>query len=130
MATPGSPANARVLLIDDHEDSREPFAEFLRFAGFDVEEFGTAEDALASIAKDLPAAVVTDITLPGMDGYEAARRLRGDDRTKAIPLVALTGHSLSDAGRNGPLFDGMLRKPVAPEKAVEMVKGLVKAVPR
>src|SRR4051794_11515915 len=91
-----------VVLIDDHADSREMAAEVMRMAGFEVLEFASAEEALESIALNVPDAIVTDISLPGMDGREVAIRVKGEPRTKHVPLIAVTGRS--DALDN-PLFD-------------------------
>lgn len=85
----------RVLIVDDFDDSREMMAEFLRISGFSVLEASDGKEALDRATSDLPDAVVMDLTLPVMDGWEATRRLKADARTSHIPVIALTGHSSS-----------------------------------
>ncbi|KQW51341.1 MULTISPECIES: ATP-binding protein [unclassified Roseateles] len=104
----------RVLLIDDNVDAAESLAMMLRADGHEVRTGFSAPDALA-MAKDwLPDVALLDIGLPGMDGYEVARRLRAELATAPLRLVALTGYGRpediqrsADAG-----FDGHLVKPV------------------
>ncbi|HEU4533433.1 MAG TPA: response regulator, partial [Polyangiaceae bacterium] len=109
-----------VLLIDDHEDSRELAASWLEMAGLTVAAYSSAEDALASMAVALPAVVVTDVMLPGMSGLDLARRLRGAERTRHVGLVALTGRSDVDRGA----FDALLIKPYDPAKLTVVVSEL------
>jgi two-component system, cell cycle response regulator DivK len=127
MATnkePTTPAPERVdargpliLVVDDFADVREMYAAYLRFAGFRVDE------AVAL----LPDLVLMDLSLPGLDGWEATRRIKADAATRHIPVVALTGHTLApfvqrakDAG-----VDGFLAKPCLPEALVSEVKRLL-----
>ena len=114
-----------ILLVDDHDDSREVAGEFLRLAGFEVTECGTAESALESIGAKLVDLVVTDVMLPGMNGYDAASVLRSDARTARIPIVALTGHSMSDNPEQARLFDRVLVKPIEPYRLISAVKELL-----
>jgi len=118
-------APVRVFFLDDDADSREPFAEFLRMGDFEVDEFESAEDVLRSIEGARPQVVVMDITLrTGIDGYEAARRMRASDSTRAVRLVAMTGHSVSEVRSHGNLFDAILTKPVNPTELVDVVRRL------
>ena len=115
---------ARVIMLDDDEDSRESFAAFLAFRGVPAEEFENAEDMLASIEpKGMPAVIVLDITLAGgMDGYEAARRLRSLPGSEKLRLIAVTGHSPASVRAKGELFDAILTKPVDPDEVVKLVR--------
>ncbi len=115
----------RILFLDDDADSREAFAELLRMVDFEVDEFETAEDALGSIERRKPRVVVMDITLrSGIDGYEAARRIRALDAMRGVALIALTGHSATTVRSQGDLFDAILTKPVNPSELVDLVKRL------
>lgn len=111
-------------MLDDDEDSRESFAAFLALRGVPAEEFENAEDVLASIEpKGMPAVIVLDITLAGgMDGYEAARRLRSLPGSDKLRLIAVTGHSSASVREKGELFDAILTKPVDPDEVVKLVQ--------
>lgn len=86
-----------VLVVDDVDHGREIFAEYLEYRGFRV---ATAADGLEALDKAfelLPDVILMDLSLPGIDGWEATRRLKQDDRTRAIPIIALTAHALAAA---------------------------------
>src|SRR6476620_12084382 len=84
-----------VLRVDDYPDAREMYAEYLEFSGFEVVEAGNGLEALERAVDKTPDIILMDLSLPVMDGWEATRRLKADDRTKSIPVVALTGHALA-----------------------------------
>ena len=73
--------------------------EYLSFSGFRVVEASTGTEAVEKAFELRPDVILMDLSLPGMDGWAATRQLKTDDRTKRIPVVALTGHAL--AGRIG-----------------------------
>ncbi|MBW8878029.1 MAG: response regulator [Acidobacteria bacterium] len=86
-----------VLVVDDVDHGREIFAEYLEFRGFRV---ATAADGLEAIEKAhelMPDIILMDLSLPGIDGWEATRRLKQDPSTSAIPIIALTAHALASA---------------------------------
>eukprot|EP01114_Cavostelium_apophysatum_P014824 TRINITY_DN3935_c0_g2_i1.p2 TRINITY_DN3935_c0_g2~~TRINITY_DN3935_c0_g2_i1.p2 ORF type:complete len:483 (+),score=147.88 TRINITY_DN3935_c0_g2_i1:843-2291(+) len=110
-----------VLLIEDNEDGREMMATMLAAHGFPV---STAADGLQGVAAAQavrPAAALVDIGLPGIDGYEVARRLRGDPSTSGIRLIALTGYGLAEDQRRvlEAGFDQHLVKPVGMDQLLE-----------
>ena len=67
-----------VLIVDDFEDNREMYAQYLRFHGYDVAEADNGQDALSQASGLRPDVIVMDLSLPGMDGWEATRRLKQD----------------------------------------------------
>jgi two-component system cell cycle response regulator DivK len=71
----------RVLLVDDYADAREMYSEYLEFCGFDVVEAGNGIEALQRAAEEAPDIILMDLSLPVMDGWEATRRLKADERT-------------------------------------------------
>jgi PAS domain S-box-containing protein len=111
------PPGRRVLIVDDNRDAAESLALLLQFSGYDVQ---TANDGLSAVrAMDdyRPAVVLLDIGMPGMDGYEVARRVRTRPDFSDVVLVALTGWG-QDADRRRSTeagFDRHLVKPVDPE---------------
>jgi two-component system cell cycle response regulator DivK len=85
-----------VLLAEDDRDSREMYVVALELSGFRTAQADSGPQALDRIADLAPDIVVTDLHLPGLDGYELCARLKQNPRTRAIPIVALTGSALSD----------------------------------
>ena len=86
-----------VLVVDDVDHGREIFAEYLEYRGFRV---ATAADGLEALDKAFelrPDVILMDLSLPGIDGWEATRRLKQDERTRHIPIIALTAHALASA---------------------------------
>jgi len=107
-----------ILIVDDFTDNREMYAQYLAFRGFRVAEAADGHEALQKTIELLPDLVVMDLSLPGLDGWEATRRLKGDGRTKGIPVVALTGHALdghSQTAREAGC-DSFLIKPCQPQE--------------
>lgn len=86
-----------VLIVDDYAEGREICAEYLAFRGYRV---ATAEDGVDALDKTrslLPDVILMDLSLPRLDGWEASRQLKEDDRTRHIPIIALTAHALASA---------------------------------
>lgn len=113
-----------VLLVDDFQDNREMYAEFLRFSGLRVEEASNGLEALDKTFALLPDLIVMDLSLPGIDGWEATRRLKADARTKHIPILALTGHALAgySEGARQAGCDAFVTKPCLPEELLAEIK--------
>ena len=86
-----------ILVVDDYQDAREMYAEYLQFSGFRVAEARNGNEAVEQALSLRPDLILMDLSLPGMDGWEATRVLKADERTKNIPIVALTGHALAGA---------------------------------
>ncbi len=116
-----------VLVVDDYEDAREMYAECLDASGFDVAQAGSGDEAVAKALALLPALIVMDLALPGMDGWTATRAIKTDARTAGIPVVALTGHARSDASTaaRDAGCDAFLTKPCLPDAIVELVRRLL-----
>ncbi len=115
-----APPSPLVLVVDDFQDNREMFAEFLSISGFRVAQAVNGREALERAFALLPDAILMDLSLPEVDGWEATRRLKRDPRTAHIPVVALTGHVLADHAREArdAGCDGFLAKPCLPEVLV------------
>lgn len=116
-ATQGRPW--RVLLVEDDPDAREVTVAGLEKAGFELRAVGTAQDALALLDKWLPDVIVSDIGMPGVDGYEFMRLLRArpPERGGRIAALALTAFArLEDAIRaRSSGYQGHVAKPISPE---------------
>jgi two-component system cell cycle response regulator DivK len=107
-------AGEQVLVVEDNEKNMKLFRDVLQATGYRTVEATTGEDAVALALSHEPALVLMDVQLPGIDGVEALARLRRDERTASIPVLALTAQAMHgdrerflEAG-----FDGYLSKPV------------------
>jgi two-component system, cell cycle response regulator DivK len=98
------------LVIDDDDDTREMCAEVLRLEGFTVEGASDGQEALQKAVELLPDIIITDLSMPIMDGWETIRRLRADERTRRIPIIACTGEE-APSGTHDSQADVLLAKP-------------------
>jgi CheY-like chemotaxis protein len=116
-----------VLVVEDYQDAREMYAAYLQFSGFDVAEAGNGIEAIEKTQELIPDIVLMDLALPRMDGWEATRRLKNDDRTRHIPIVALTGHALAGhaEGAREAGCDAFVTKPCLPDALVAEIKRLL-----
>jgi two-component system cell cycle response regulator DivK len=121
-----------VLLVDDYPDNRDIYVQFLTYSGLRVEEAENGHQALDKAFSLRPDVIVMDLSLPGLDGWEATRRLKQDPRTRDIPVIALTGHAL--AGHSKVAFDAgcdaFITKPCLPERLLDEIRAIVTARPR
>jgi two-component system cell cycle response regulator DivK len=106
--------NRRVLVVEDNEKNMKLFRDVLQARGYETFEAGTGDDAIELATEHVPDLVLMDIELPGTDGVEALGRLRADDRTASIPVLALTAQAMhGDRERFlAAGFDGYMSKPV------------------
>ncbi|HEX5109756.1 MAG TPA: response regulator [Vicinamibacterales bacterium] len=113
-----------VLLVEDQSDLRRLYAEQLVLSGFDVIEAGDGAAALAYTAERSPDVVLMDLSLPGIDGWEATRRLKADPRTAHIPIVALTAHDGAGELERATLAgcDWFVPKPCPPHTLIVEVR--------
>lgn len=120
-----------VLVVEDYQDAREMYAAYLQFSGFDVAEATNGIEAIEKAQSLMPDIVLMDLALPRMDGWEATRRLKNDDRTKNIPVVALTGHALAGhaEGARQAGCDAFVTKPCLPDALVAEIKRLLERQP-
>jgi two-component system CheB/CheR fusion protein len=116
MAQPG--VSRRVLIVEDNDDSREMLQRLLELDGHEVIAAGDGHAGLQAVIDQCPDVALIDLGLPGMDGYEVARRTRAEEACRHIRLVALTGYGRKE-DRQAVLeagFDEHLVKPVGPEE--------------
>jgi CheY-like chemotaxis protein len=116
-----------ILVVDDTEDIRELYAEYLHVCGFQAEVATGGEEAVAK-ARDLkPAAIVMDLSMPRVDGVEATRRLKADETTRDIPIIALTGHAVQHS-KESALQAGCatyLTKPCLPGALAAVIRRVI-----
>jgi CheY-like chemotaxis protein len=123
-----NPAHTPLLLIvDDNADSRRFYATYFACAGFRVEEAGHGFQGLEKAFKERPDVILMDLVMPALDGWETIRVLKGRPRTRAIPIIALTGDTNENdlkLARNAGC-DALLIKPCPPEVVLEQAQRLL-----
>ena len=116
-----------ILIVEDNEDNLMVYRTILEHVGYAVIEARDGEEGIARAREKHPDLILMDISIPRIDGWEATRRLKEDEETRDIPIIALTAHALEEdrekALRVG--CDGYLAKPVEPRRVVEEVKRYV-----
>jgi two-component system cell cycle response regulator DivK len=113
-----------ILIVDDNEKNVKLARDVLRFAGYRTLEAGTAGEGLSLAAEHLPDLVLMDIRLPDVDGTVALQRLRVDERTAGIPVVALTSFAMKGDRERfiAAGFDGYLEKPITVREFPDQVR--------
>lgn len=121
MKKPRSSPRPLILIVDDSEDNRELYAQYLLYLGCRVEVARDGVEALDRVMSLLPDLVLLDLSMPAIDGWEVARRLKVDPKTRKIPVIAVTGHAFKELEKRAREagVDAYLTKPLLPAKLVE-----------
>ncbi len=122
----------RLLVVDDEPNLLRAVAACLKAEAYEVSTARSGREALLQLAEAVPDLVVSDIRMPGMDGYQLARQLRGSPRTALVPIVFLTAKDETadriEGFRAG--IDAYLTKPFEPEELIAVVNGILSRVER
>ncbi|CAN5716724.1 hypothetical protein BH11PSE7_BH11PSE7_03250 [soil metagenome] len=122
-----APSGRKIVYVEDNDDARHTMGELLRAFGYQVVEVDSGKAVLAAVIAEQPDAVLMDIGLPDMDGYEVARRLRADELCRSVPLIALTGYGQlrdkEEAAQAG--FNAHLIKPVDIQLVIRTLEGVM-----
>ncbi len=86
---------AKVLLVEDNEMNRDMLSRRLQRKGFEVITAADGREGVAKASAESPDLILLDMSLPVMDGWEAARKIKGDPETRGIPIIALTAHAMA-----------------------------------
>jgi two-component system, cell cycle response regulator DivK len=120
-----------ILIVEDNEKNLKLVRRILQVTGFDTREARSAEEGLALAQARRPDLVLMDIQLPGMNGIQALACLRADERTRDVPVVAVTASvmiqdqsQITEAG-----FDGFISKPINVKEFLATVKRLLGETP-
>ncbi len=115
---------SRILAVDDQEDNRRILRDLLTSAGYQVIEATTGEEAVASAEAHMPDLILMDIQLPGIDGYEATRRIKAKPALRAIPLIVVTSYALSgdETKALAAGADAYVSKPFSPRALLAKVR--------
>lgn len=122
----------RLLVVDDEPNLLRAVAACLKAENYEVNTARNGNDALIHLAESIPDLIISDIRMPGMDGYKLARQLRGSPRTALVPIVFLTAKDETadriEGFRAG--IDAYLTKPFEPEELIAVVNGILTRVER
>lgn len=112
-----------ILLVEDFEDAREMYRDYLEFSGFRVHTARDGHEAVAQARALKPDMILMDLSLPGMDGWEATRVLKNDPSTRHLLIVALSAHALAPDGERARAAgcDGFIAKPCLPCDLVDQM---------
>lgn len=113
-----------ILIAEDNEDNRIVYSAMLEHYGYRVVCSKNGSDVQGMAEEENPAVILMDISLPGIDGWTATERLKGNPETAEIPVIAITAHARSDDRRRAEEVgcDGYLSKPVEPRRVLEEVR--------
>jgi two-component system cell cycle response regulator DivK len=121
------PENKLILIIEDNEDTRFVFSAILNYDGYRILEAANGEEGVARVVEFRPDLIITDIDMPVMDGFAAARLIRADERISGIPILVITGNEFTTAQEDEAhsLFDGCFAKPMQPRRVLAEVQRLI-----
>ena len=114
----------RILLVEDHEDNRRIVRDLVTSAGYELIEAVTGEEGVALADTQRPDLILMDIQLPGLDGYEATRRIKGNPALRHIPIIAVTSYALSgdDVKAREAGCDAYVTKPFSPRGLLTKIR--------
>jgi CheY-like chemotaxis protein len=122
----------KILLIEDNELNRDMLSRRLRKRGYEVVTAVDGETGIAMAQAEAPALILMDVTLPGIDGLEATRRLKAAPQTRHIPIVALTAHTMASDRETALAVgcDDFDTKPIELPRLLEKIESLLNQGPR
>jgi two-component system cell cycle response regulator DivK len=114
----------RILVVEDQEDNRQILRDLLGSVGFEMLEAWDGEQGVAMAQSQRPDLILMDIQLPGLDGYEATRRIKADPALKAIPIIVVTSYALSGDGDKAREAgcDDYVTKPYSPRQLLAKIR--------
>lgn len=119
-----------LLIVDDNEDSRDAYAEYLRRHGASVSCSSNAAEGLTSAGSTRPDLIVMDLHMPGMNGWDATKKLKAGPETLGIPVLVLSADAFPDARRRAAEAgaDAYCIKPIDPEQLLDEIRRTIAAV--
>lgn len=118
----------RILVVEDDMDNRTIVSEILNIQGYQVSIGANGQEALVLIQKERPDLIVMDMSMPVMSGWDLAKRLKADQNTSPIPIVAFTAHAMAgdEAKARAAGCDDYVSKPCAPKDLVAVIRKWLK----
>jgi two-component system, cell cycle response regulator DivK len=121
------PANLTILLVEDDDDTRYMMRLGLEQRGYRVIEAENGEKGVELALSEPADVILMDLSLPGIDGLEATKRIRNNHHTRRVPVVAVTAHQETDfrEGAKASGFDAYVTKPIDFDWLTELLTGLI-----
>ena len=118
----------KVLIVEDNEDNRELVVKVLKNKGFITAEAVDGEDAIEKAVSEKPDLILLDISIPKLDGYEVAKRLKSMEAFREIPIVAFTAHAMKGDREKVIVagFEGYITKPVNIRELPNQIRSFIR----
>jgi two-component system cell cycle response regulator DivK len=118
----------KILIVEDNEDSRELVVKVLKNKGFLTVEAADGEEAVDKAISEKPELILLDISIPKMDGYEVAKKLKSLEEFREIPIIALTAHAMKGDRERviAAGFEGYISKPINVRELPEQIRSYLK----
>jgi two-component system, cell cycle response regulator DivK len=118
----------KVLIVEDNDDNRELVVKVLRNKGYEMVQAADGEEALEKAVAERPDLILLDISLPKLDGYEVAKRLKSMEEFQEIPIIAFTAHAMKGDREKVIVagFEGYISKPINVRELPDQVKSFIR----
>jgi len=118
----------KVLIVEDNEDNRELVVKVLRNKGYEIVQAADGEEALEKAVAERPDLILLDISLPKLDGYEVAKRLKSMEEFQEIPIIAFTAHAMKGDREKVIVagFEGYISKPINVRELPDQVRSFIR----
>jgi len=116
---------SRILIAEDFEENRIALKLILKHTGFDVIEAEDGQQAIEAVRREEPDLVLMDITLPVIDGLQATREIRSDEKFERLPIIVVSAHDNEDVRRQAAEAGGSeyISKPIEIEELKKLIEG-------
>ena len=116
--------STRILVVEDQADNRRILRDLLTSVGYEILEAVTGDEGVTLAITQRPDLILMDVQLPGIDGYEATRRIKADPATRTIPIIAVTSYALSgdEAKARAAGCDDFVPKPYSPRELLAKIR--------
>jgi CheY-like chemotaxis protein len=117
--------NPRILIAEDFEENRIALKLILKHTGFDVIEAEDGQQAVEAVRREEPDLVLMDITLPGIDGLQATREIRSEEKFERLPIIVVSAHDNEEIRREAAEAGGSeyISKPIEVEELKKLIEG-------
>ena len=119
-------SKTKILIVEDEMPVRVMMNQLFQAQGIETAQVSDAEQALEFLKKETPDLVITDVVLPGMDGWDLCKTIKGDSRIRSVPVIVLTGKATAlEVMAYESAADGYLSKPFSNDELIRIVQGFL-----